>query len=91
MAAVSIQSSADALFAGSPMYGRRKRVEKVRRVDPDCLASRWRRVFCFDQREAEGLPLVQIGYGMAAGRVNDCGRAEYDTEDGGGAKTGGCP
>jgi len=68
MAAISIQSSADTLFSGSPPAGvelswRRKRTGKVRRVDPDSLANRWRRVFCFDQRQAEGLPLVQTGYG----------------------------
>lgn len=38
-----------------------KKAEKRLYADPDSLKSRLKRLFCFDQQEYDGLPLVCVG------------------------------
>ena len=38
-----------------------KKAEKRLYSDPDSLKSRLKRLFCFDRRECDGLPLVCVG------------------------------
>lgn len=38
-----------------------QKAEKRLYANPDSLKSRFKRLFCFDQRECDGLPLVSMG------------------------------
>lgn len=68
MDTIPIQSSAGFLFSDAAFDGggacrpRGRKIDRALEADPDSLASRVRRMFCFDQREVEGLPLVWTGY-----------------------------
>lgn len=78
MATIPVQSSGGFLFAESSFVGgglcgaRGRKIERAIQSDPDSLASRWRRVFCFEPAEAEGMPLVHTGYEPVESETGDC-------------------
>lgn len=77
MESIPIQSSwkfpGSILINGGVRASGRQRNKQEKTADPDSLRTRLRRIFCFDQRETEGLPLVWTGHGsvqsIAANKV----------------------